>query len=190
MSWNQFIELEQVSPQEQEDLLNELYKQMFIVAYSKMQNKMDALDVVQESWLKILQKIDGLKDRQKLFRWAKVIVSNTANNVLRRKKILEIIPLCDLAEKLSSNETFVGVDELEEQVLRKTINECLDQLDLITRKILIYKYFYGLTLHEIAEITAMPEGTVKSRIHRAKCRLKIMLEEDRQIHINSEFVLY
>lgn len=175
MKWDQFLDTEQMDKSEQEELMNELYRQMFIVAYSKVSNKMDALDVVQESWLKILQSIGSLKEREKIFQWAKVIVSNTANNLLRRRLALQIIPLSQ--DTPGFEDGFID-SQIEELVMREEIIESLAQLDKATGKMLICKYYYGWKDKDIAAILDCPVGTVKAKIHRGKDRLRSILSKD------------
>ncbi len=177
MKWTRFLDLERINRADEEELLNELYRQMFIVAYSKLNNKSDALDIVQESWLKILQKIDSLKDREKLFQWAKVIVSNTAANYMKKRHSIEFIPYqLEFAEPV-----WPGADlEIEERFLRRALVEGISQLDDETGQMIICKYYYGWKDKDIAEVMDFPVGTVKARIHRAKDRLRVFLSEREQ----------
>ncbi|MEB3102469.1 RNA polymerase sigma factor [Ferviditalea candida] len=175
MKWDQFLDTEQMDTSEREELTNELYRQMFIVAYSKVSNKMDALDVVQESWLKILQSIDSLKDPEKILQWAKVIVSNTANNLLRRKLALQMVPLSMDMPDIEGGFIDSRIDEL---VMREEIIESIAQLDQTTGRMLICKYYYGWKDKDIAASLDCPVGTVKAKIHRGKDRLRAILLKD------------
>src|SRR5690554_5191767 len=97
----------------QAELLTEIYEQMLIIAYAKMRNKADALDVVQESWTIILSKWEMLRDKDKLMPWAKKIVNNTANNTIRRKLIYQNI-LREKATALYTHHTEPSVEQLLE----------------------------------------------------------------------------
>jgi RNA polymerase sigma-70 factor (ECF subfamily) len=70
------LDLEQV-----EEKLRRLYSEMIRVAYSKVINKSDAQDAVQEAWVRILTKHETLKERSKLNSWAKTITANVALNL-------------------------------------------------------------------------------------------------------------
>lgn len=168
MKWKRFMEVEKLSVEDEDDLLNALYKHMFIVAYAKMKNRSDALDVVQEAWIKILQKLDTLKDPNKLIQWAKAIVANTAMNALKRKAV-DAVPLYD--EHMSIGD--LGIDlHVEEKLLKQTVYESLAMLDGETRTMMICKFYYEWKDQQIAEVVEMPVGTVKARIHRAKKLLR------------------
>lgn len=158
---------------QQEELLQELYRQMFIVAYSKLRNRSDALDAVQESWIKILRKIDSLKDHKKLFQWAKVIVANTAINILKKRRTLREVYVQDL--EYNSNE-FVE-EEIEEYLLAADVKSSLKLLDRDTRLMFEYKFFFGWKDQQIADRLGYPLGTVKARLHRGKGLLRQMLDE-------------
>jgi RNA polymerase sigma-70 factor (ECF subfamily) len=168
MEWKHFMEVEQFSIDDQDEILDHLYKHMFMVAYAKMKNRSDALDVVQESWVKILLKLKTLRDPKKLIQWSKVIVANTAMNALKKRSSL-VVPLYD--EHMSIEDLDIDL-YMEGKLLKQTIYESLALLDEDTRKIMICKFYYGWKDQQIAEIMDMPVGTVKARIHRAKVRLK------------------
>lgn len=157
--------------EEQDALLMDVYKQMFIVTYSIMRNKTEAMDAVQESWVKILRKLDTLRDRDKLIQWAKVIAANTSYNMIKRKVA---VTLAD-AEEIGIS--LVSAEGVEERVMRNIIFEEIAKLDDKTRQILTYKFYYDWKDKEIAERMELPLGTVKARIHRGKEQLRAMLTD-------------
>src|SRR5690554_181523 len=117
MKWKNFMEVEQISEDDQDEILDHLYKHMFMVAYAKMKNRSDALDVVQESWVKILNKLETLRDSKKLIQWSKVIVANTAMNVLK-KRASQVVSLYD--DQMSIDDLDIGL-YMEEKLLKKTV---------------------------------------------------------------------
>lgn len=169
--WTSLIQTDQSSKEQQDALLMDVYKQMFIVTYSIMRNKSEAMDAVQESWVKILRKLDTLRDRDKLMQWAKVIATNTAYNMIKRKVAVSLCSSEEDGMVLASSE---GV---EDQVLRNIIFEEIAKLEEKTRQILTYKFYYDLKDKEIAERMDLPLGTVKARIHRGKEQLRAMLND-------------
>ncbi|WP_158289297.1 RNA polymerase sigma factor [Paenibacillus flagellatus] len=167
--WTSLIHTDSETRDEQEALLLDVYKQMFIVTYSIMRNKSEAMDAVQESWVKILRKLDTLRERDKLIQWAKVIATNTAYNMLKRK----------VAVSLSEENglSLVSSEGVEERVIRNIIFEEIGKLDDKTRHILTYKFVYDMKDKEIADKMELPLGTVKARIHRGKEQLRAMLTD-------------
>ncbi|HEY0828692.1 MAG TPA: sigma-70 family RNA polymerase sigma factor [Bacilli bacterium] len=175
MKWIMFLERDETGHYKQVEAMNDLYKKMFIVAYSKVHNKADALDIVQESWVKIIEKIDSLKEHDKFVQWAKVIVANTALNVIKRNQVLRVAP-CDF-DRLLSKDRLVDL-EIEERFIRDVLVECVEQLDEQTRQIFIRKYYHNWGNKQIAEELDIPIGTVKSRIHRGTERLRAILSDE------------
>lgn len=168
--WTRAVEWDGVNQEEQELLLQELYKQMFIVAYSIMRDRYTAMDVVQESWLKILMKLDTLKDPEKITQWAKVIATNTAFNMMKRNSR----QATQISEEASRYQT-ESKSDVEEIVVQKMICESISLLDDTTRRIFEYKYFEDLKDQDIADKLDMPVGTVKARLHRGKEQLRSLL---------------
>lgn len=162
------------SQDEYDALVGELYRSMFIVAYSMTRNRYEAMDIVQEAWLKILRKSDSLRDTSKLTSWAKAVVTNTGLNVIRKKYRNNEVSL----EAISAGEWVRSEDQLEELLLlRRVLWESLDSLPADLRTVLVNKFFDGLRDREIAERLSLPIGTVKAKIHRAKQRMRKQLEE-------------
>ncbi|RXZ84211.1 RNA polymerase sigma factor [Paenibacillaceae bacterium] len=165
-SWlSQGSERPDIDPERYEELLRDLYNQMIRVAFSRVKNKSDAYDVVQDAWVRILMKHDSLREENKLEAWAKKITANVAHNVNR---------------KYSTNQTTSEWCDLQadcltvpsEAELMMEISELLGALDPRSRTMILYKFYYGFKDQEIADVMNMPVGTVKARIHRSRERLK------------------
>ncbi|MEF3303592.1 RNA polymerase sigma factor [Paenibacillus sp. GYB003] len=159
------------SKETQDALLMDVYKQMFIVTYSIIRNKTEAMDAVQESWVKILRKLDTLRDRDKLIQWAKVIATNTAYNMIKRKVAVS------LGDAEESGMPLIAAEGVEERVMRNIIFDEIRKLDEKTQQILTYKYYYDMKDKDIAEKMDLPLGTVKARIHRGKEQLRALLSD-------------
>jgi len=137
--------------------LAQLYNQMIRVAYANVYNKSDALDVVQEAWVKMLAKRGTLRESDKLAAWAKVITRNVAVNVNR---VAARTRTWDDADFMRA----AGDREQRTEELMMEISELLGQLEPAARTLFLYKYYYGLKDQEIANAMA--------KIHRARERLK------------------
>ena len=154
-----------LDPRKEAELVK-LYNEMIRVAYANVYNKSDALDVVQEAWVKMLAKRATLRESDKLAAWAKVITRNVAVNVNRsaaRTRAWDDEELMRAAAEERENRT---------EELMMEISELLGQLEPAARTLFLYKYYYGLKDQEIAAAMSMPVGTVKAKIHRARERLK------------------
>ena len=149
-----------------EDKLRELYNQMIRVAYSKVYNKSDAQDAVQEAWVQILTKHHTLREQSKLNAWAKSITANVALNLNKKFKRQQQCGTCESGEAIRDSSAKTEADLMLE------ISELLGLLDAKSRTLLLFKFYYGFKDQEIADAMKMPVGTIKARIHRSKIRLK------------------
>lgn len=143
-----------------------------------VRDRATADDVVQETWVAAYRGIRRLSDPERLRPWLYGIARNQALNALRREErarldcvedaVLEAIP--DAAS-----------DELElraEQAAQ--VDRCLDRLSPAHAEVLVLRYVDALSYEEIAEITRMKLGTVRSRLHYAKRALLEAMEADEQ----------
>jgi RNA polymerase sigma-70 factor (ECF subfamily) len=153
-----------------DEVLVELYSQMLRVARHKLWHKNDANDVVQEAWVRILEKKSTLRDKEKLIPWAKTIASNLASNANRARRNERISD--QLEEEASRIAPMFETESMME------LSDLLGQLDPVTRTLLLYKFYYGLKDAEIATALQLPVGTVKARIHRGKARLKTQANDE------------
>lgn len=150
------------------DILYEKYSLMlFRTAYLILGNKEDSEDVLQETFLSIYTNIDKLKDSSKLKSWIFTILKNKAYTKYKTRKREfpeeEINSLID--SKSDSN--------LENEfAIKSDIEKCLNKLSQKEREVIILFYYNDFTTKEIAKITKSFEGTVKSRLHRARKKLK------------------
>lgn len=148
-------------------MLNELYREMLRVARHRLHHKSDAVDVVQEAWVRILEKRDTLREDGKIIPWAKTIAANLALNANRARRIKPVSLLCD-----TSSIGEPSTVRLSEPEVIAELSDVLGRLEPATRTLLLYKFYYGFKDDEIAAALRVPVGTVKARIHRGKARLK------------------
>jgi RNA polymerase sigma-70 factor, ECF subfamily len=161
-----------LGPDEQgEALMTELYKRMFSIAYGITKNSNDAMDIVQDSWVKILEKLDTLREPDKLFAWVKVIVTHTAFNRMKKEQVRR------MPGRLAEAAEWYTTPDLDESILHQAIQDSLMQLDELTRLLFHYKYVIGLKDREISERMTIPLGTVKARLFRGRERLRSALVE-------------
>lgn len=135
-----------------------------------------AEDVVQDSLLVAVSKIEQLRSNY-LFPWLyKILVSNCRKKQRRKYwNMLEFWPHNDL-ELVPA----FAVD-VETQIIEETLNQevfsAISELPLKYREIITLYYLEQFSLEEISSITKEPLGTIKSRLHRARKRLKQVLLE-------------
>ena len=148
------------------------------IALRYMQNEEDALDVLQESFIKIYRNLNKFNEDSRFDTWVYRIVVNAASDMMRKNKkygytgsIHDGEDEEDAVGKLADNDP--GPDVLFEQKEEGAyILKCLDAVGAEHREILVLRDIRGFSYDEISEILECSIGTVKSRISRARGRLR------------------
>jgi RNA polymerase sigma-70 factor (ECF subfamily) len=144
----------------------------------------DRCDLVQEVWIRVYRHIQRLKEPEKFKGWLSRIVTNLFYDELRKRKRYRS-PLSLDAPRQPDGEgadwdlpcSDPGPDEtLVTQEFYQKLRFAIDQLPDSFRTTIILRELQGLSYEEIAEITAVSLGTVKSRIARARHRLQEQLQ--------------
>ncbi|MGY3778289.1 sigma-70 family RNA polymerase sigma factor [Isobaculum melis] len=150
-----------------ETLFNQIYVQLYKTALIYVGNEQDALDIVQETAFKITKKIHTLKDDKYFKTWAIRILIYTAYDLLDQTKKTEN-PF-EIEEISSINPTKRTDENLD-------LLKALEQLPILQKNSIVLYYFQDLSIKEVADFMAIPEGTVKYYLHEARNKLKKILE--------------
>jgi len=139
-------------------------------------NDHDAEDVVQESYLRALKFFAGFRGENGR-PWLLTIVRNTCYTWLRQNRMGELTT--DIEEEVQlADTTSVNPEAMLLAAARtESVQRALQQLPVEFREIVILRELEGLSYKEIAEIAAIPVGTVMSRLARARTRLQKLLSE-------------
>lgn len=146
-------------------LVDEHKSYAYTIAFKVTQNKMDAEEVAQESFIKAFQYLKGFKKGARFSTWLYRIVFNTAISYKRKnKKVFETIAITHE----SAEETESSLEGNDKKVF---IRKALDQLNEADRLSLQLFYLKEFSLEEVAELMGQKINTTKVRIHRARHRL-------------------
>ena len=146
------------------------------MAMHMLRNKQDAEDASQEVFMRVYQSIQSHDPTRPLAPWLSKITYNVCLKRISRRNKAESKELSlsadDLPEEAHANTP-------ERQFSRKQtsaqILKALDRLSVQDRALVAMRYTEGFTDSEISESADMPVGTVKTRLYRARARLKKML---------------
>lgn len=147
---------------------NSLYK----IAKSLLKEESDIEDVVQETIITAYIKIYKLRNEELFDIWIKRILINECRKFYKRKYKKEIPVETEKMEYLISTK-----DKLVEQEDKMDFKLFIKKLNRDEKMILLLYYQEGYTTKEISEILEIKEGTIKSKISRAKIKLKKILDE-------------
>jgi len=140
---------------------NEYEKLIYYIAFSITKNQDDALEVVQDTFLRMLNSIDKYVDSGKFKQWLAEIARNISKNKLTRNKERNTIYDDDLVNLQKSEKSSIDV------IL--TIEGILDQLDA---EIVILRIVYDFSFKEISGYENMSIGKVQSTYYNAIKKLK------------------
>jgi len=153
-------------------LINQNKEQIYKIAYSYVNNKEDALDIVQDAVTKAYVSIANLKEPEFFNTWLIRIVINCAINHLNKSKKIIYVDEYNFSDV---NNDLKNVEDVID------LNKALDELDVKYKTVVILKYFEDKTLEEISNILNLPLSTVKTHLYRALQKLKINLKEEESI---------
>ncbi len=156
----------------QKKLYEDYCDAMYTVCYRMVQNHDDASDILQNAFISIFNNIDKFKYESTPGAWIKRIVVNHCMNHFRGRKVqYEELKDYDAADEEAPIE--IGPELLEINAIKKAINSLSDGYRSVVNLYLIEGYDHK----EIAQILGITENTSKTQYHRAKKKLRQLLEE-------------
>ena len=143
----------------------------------------EARDVAQEVFVSVFLKIDQFRGDARLSTWIYRVATNHAKNrikYLARRRDRDQTSLEELSVPPSSGRLSAHVPRPDEALdgrrLEAFVSRALALLDVDQRAVVVLRDMQGLTYEEIAEVTGETLGTVKSRLHRGRTRLRERLD--------------
>jgi RNA polymerase sigma-70 factor (ECF subfamily) len=174
------VRLRAKDPETLEDLFRRYRTVAYRVAYRLLGNEADALDAVQNAFVKVFTHLDGFEGRSSFKTWLLRIVSNAALDLGRRRRRGEEARREDNGGEPAVEPASESIDvsrELELGELRRLLDEGLMQLSDAQRRTFVLHVDGGLSYREVADVLQISVGTVMSRLFYARKRLRIILSE-------------
>ncbi|TYS68185.1 sigma-70 family RNA polymerase sigma factor [Sutcliffiella horikoshii] len=154
-------------------IYNVHYDRVFHVSLSVIRDRQLAEDNVQETFIKVYKKLDSLQESDKVGAWLCVIATRTAIDFIRRERKIGGCPMeLDLLDSLGKEAGHNVAAEVEAKLLKELLDEKMEDFTIEDKKLLVLKMEKGLKEREIAKALEMNPATVKSKIHRARKKLK------------------
>lgn len=145
------------------------------IVFKMVTNPEDRKDLAQDVFLKVFKDLPGFRFQSKLSTWIGRITYNTCLNYLEKKKLV----LMEDDENYSQEKTMVTINitnAIESFIFKNELSEILkreiEMLSPIYKTLITLYHSEELTYEEIAQITELPEGTVKNYLFRARKLLK------------------
>lgn len=171
--------------------LNAIYEQfnryIYHLCLKLTRNTAEAEDLMQEVWVKVIRYEKSVAEVEHIKAWLTTITMNTFRDKYRKQvrrskymmsqpealdvPILDLVPNTDISTE----------EQVEKTEVSKIVQQKMNELDGIYKKTLWYFYVDQYSLAEISTLMKVSIGTVKSRLFRAKARLKEMLLSDAEL---------
>jgi RNA polymerase sigma-70 factor, ECF subfamily len=164
------------------ELVERHQKKMLNIAYRMLGDYDEACDVVQEAFFAAYKSINKFKGEAKFSTWLYRIAVNYTKNRLKQRKRLAQYESSSIEETgerqsgcaacLSATSAGNPDEQLEQQEREAHVQRCITTLDVEYREVLVMRDIQGFSYEEIRDILRIPDGTVKSRLSRARIALK------------------
>lgn len=162
-------------------LVETLSPKIYNLALRIMRNEEDAEDVLQETFIIMMNKLASFSQRSSLYTWLYRVATNVAMGKLREKKhVDQNVSVHDPEfESLRGYEIRNWPDHLEDELNQEGFDECLKKamqdLSENYRAVFVLRDLEGLSTRETAEVLEISEGNVKVRLMRARLYLRDQL---------------
>jgi len=149
-------------------LLPAFRRRVFGLAYSFLRDREAAEDVTQEVFIKVWRALPGFDGRASMSTWIYTIARNASLSALRARRPQSSLSDPEVMEAVEAIDPAPSADVI---VDRTAILRLVDQLPTKQRQVIMLFYMEGQSHEEVAAMLAMPVGTVKTLLHRARARL-------------------
>lgn len=135
---------------------------LFRICYNLFPHRHEVEDAVQTAFLKLWQKANSIKNGSSLKTWLIKVALNSLKTAAKKQKPVFLSP---------------PSTEIDSSELRNRIRQEIEKLPWKERTVIVLKDIEGLSEEEIAKLLKIPKGTVKSRLFRAREKLKEKMRE-------------
>ena len=163
-------------------------KRVFNYAYRMVGNMDEAKELAQEVFVSVFESIKSLRDEAKFDGWLKQITLNHCRNrwkYLKRRHYFNMESMDDPIETEDGEVTKSFADPsdtpdtvYEKKMVQEWIQKGLLRLKEDQRELIVLRHLQELSYDEMGKCLNLPEGTVKSKLHRARMDLKEILGRD------------
>lgn len=164
-------------------LINRYQHRLFTVCFRMVRDRDDAAELTQDTFLKAVRAFERFDGRAALSTWLIRIAMNVCLSALRAKKVRKHGSLDTIREESSARGAAwepASRDRVEPWDERRLVLWALGELEEEQRAILVLRDCRGLEYDQIAQVLAVPVGTVKSRLFRARAALRTLIEQARE----------
>jgi RNA polymerase sigma-70 factor (ECF subfamily) len=170
-----------------EELVKRHQKKMLNIAYRMTGDYEDACEIVQDAFVAAYKAVSQFEERSRFSTWLYTIVMNQTRNHLKKGSTVERRMEFSLDEPISSENGFIRpetasagpsvLEVLEQRDVQAQVQRCINALDADFREVLVLRDIQGFAYDEISSLLKVADGTVKSRLFRARESVKNCLKK-------------
>jgi len=165
------------------EIFEKYQKKVYRIAYGVVRQREEALDIVQEVFIKLFRSIKNFKGRSHFYTYLYRMVMNTAIDHSRKAGKQFISSLDEEGSFQPSDELEKGPEKiLLHKELEERVKRAMGQLPAEQRAALVYREVEGLSYQEMAEAMGCSIGTVMSRLHYGRKRMQELLKDYVEFH--------
>ena len=165
-------------------LVNKYQNRMLNTAFRMLGDYNDSCDAIQDSFISAFKALGSFRGEASFQTWLRRIVMNNARNRLKQKgREVGLVSLEGFSPKADScpldppSLEASAFEQLNRKELQEGVQYCIDTLDTAFREVLILRDIQQYTYDEISSVLKLQDGTVKSRLFRARELLKDCLKK-------------
>lgn len=166
--------LEKSTAYDIESLMRQYGNDVLRMAYMYVKDIHTAEDIFQDVFIKVSQKLSTFEGNSSIKTWIIRITINTCKDYLKSAWNRRVVPMMEYQEDAIISET--DYDEVEKQDTKELIKESVLSLPEKYKEVVLCVYYQEMTITETAKTLNIAEGTAKSRLSRAREKLKFLLE--------------
>jgi RNA polymerase sigma-70 factor (ECF subfamily) len=165
-------------PQAFAELVERYTPLLFSLSYRMLGSREEAEDAVQEIFLRAFGSLHRFRLASRFYTWLYTIALNWLRSRLRRIRTherRELFPLANCPEVTSGNPQPEPADRLAAREAERLLRIAIGALPPRYRSVFVLRHAQDLSIAEIAAVLKLPEGTVKTRLFRARQRLQAQI---------------
>jgi RNA polymerase sigma-70 factor (ECF subfamily) len=169
-----------------EELVKKHQKMIVNIAYRMLGNYEDACEIAQDAFIAAYKGIRNFEEKARFSTWLYTIAVNFSRNRLKQIKTQQHYEKISIDDPVAADKNRADADPqsdepsvleiLERKAIQQQVQLCIDALDSEFKEVVILRDIQSFSYDEISDMLKIPEGTVKSRLFRARNALKNCLK--------------
>ena len=170
------------------ELYQRYYPRVYYMALRRLADEDQAIEVTQETFLRVITKLDSLKNPRAFEKWIFTLANHEIIEAATQKTNTSVD--FDALDAASSTEWLPDIgmdpeDQVQHREDRSKLLAAINQLSTKQRDVVVLHYFNDLSVAEIARVLAIPAATISKRLFDARAQLKSSLDDEAEATLDT-----